>query len=65
LQFAAAGQIVVMPRKTYNYIPNKPEHYVVDIDMMDLSLTGAGDIIVFENYKQVADSGLLSLIAPF
>jgi hypothetical protein len=65
LQFSAAGNTVVMPRKTYNYIPNGHDHYVIDIEELDLSRTGNGCIIMFDNFKQVADSGLLSLIAPF
>jgi hypothetical protein len=65
LQLSAAGNIVVMPRKSYNHISNSPDHYVVDIDKMELKTTGTSDIIVFDNYGQVADSGLLSLIAPF
>jgi hypothetical protein len=65
LQFAAAGHIVAMPRRTYNYIEDGPDQYVVDIEKMDRNYLGAGDIIVFDDYSQVADSTLLSLISPF
>jgi hypothetical protein len=65
LQFAAAGHMVAMPRKTYNHIESGPDQYVADIEKMDLTYFGAGDIIVFDDYSQVADSTLLSLISPF
>jgi hypothetical protein len=65
LQFSAAGNIVVMPRKSYNHIKDSDEQYIVDIEDMELHMIGGSDIIVFDNYKQVADSGILSLIAPF
>jgi hypothetical protein len=65
LQLSSAGNMVVMPRKSYNHITKSPDRFVVDIEKINLEKTGGGDIIVFDNYGQVADSGLLSLIAPF
>jgi hypothetical protein len=65
LQFAAAGQIVAMPRHEYNHIESGPDQYVSDIEKADLTYIGSGDIVMFDNYGQVADSTLLSLITPF
>jgi hypothetical protein len=63
LQLAHAGNIVAMPNKTYNKIPNDGDNYVVDIE--SCGTPGNGDIVRYDSFDQVLRSQLLTLVRPF
>ena len=63
LQLQAAGNIVVMPNKEYNYIQSSDSVSVFDI--ADCGTPSPGDIIRYDNFKQVLESEIPLLVRPF
>lgn len=65
IELVKHGNICVMPNKSYNKIPDHSGLSVTEIEDLDLMYLGPGDIIRYDDFKQVIESGLCGLIAPF
>ena len=63
-QLAEAGNIVMVPRKEYNHI-GEVDGKVKDIKDITLDGLKYGDIVMYDNFRQVINSGIQHLIAPF
>jgi len=66
LDLAKNGNIVMMPAKDYNIIDLKTYGInLLRIEDLDISGCKYGDIVVYDNFKQVMDSGISNLISSF
>ena len=63
-QLAEAGNIVLVPRKEYNHM-DEADGKVKDIKDVTLCGLKYGDIVMYDNFRQVINSGIQHLIAPF
>ena len=62
LQMSREGIICIMPNKSYNKMPKGL--YSMNIGDVELQNMKKGDIIRFDNYKQVLDSCIELIISP-
>jgi hypothetical protein len=61
-QMAEAGNIVMVPRKEYNRMYDVNVKNIEDITIDELV---HGDIVMYDDFSQVINSGIKHLIAPF
>lgn len=62
IEMSEAGQIVFMRNTSYNDLGLRKYMQIEDVALMDL---GPGDIVVYDNFKQLIELNVRGLIAPF
>jgi hypothetical protein len=64
LDLSSRGNIVVMPNKCYNKISSTPSSPVIKIEDLEMQCVPPGAIIRYDDFGQVIDSNIGSLVSP-
>ena len=60
-ELAKHGNIVFMRKDSYNHLKPKEYIWIENVFPLDLKI---GDIVVYDNFRQILDANLVNLIAP-